>query len=267
MNDALTVSSVARAELAPTGKLRVGINYGNVILAAKAASGELRGVHVDLARELARRVGVPLELVGYDAAGAIVEGIKSGVLDVGLLSYEPARTGEVAFSPVYLEVDATYLEPSGSPLRTAADVDRDGVRIAIAARSVYEFYLLKHLMRAKLISAPSTHAAFELFSASHLDALVGLRPRLVVDAEMMPGSRVVDGRFMVVGQAIASPSGHDAGARFLRGFIEDAKASGLVVRILEKHHVRGVSVSPGSRSPGGKGEKEGEKGVRNLFRE
>jgi len=245
MNGTLTISPAAQADLAPAGRLRVGINYGNVILAGRdPASGELRGVHVDLARELARRTGVPLELVGYPAAGAIVEALNSGALDVGLLSYEPARTGEVTFSPVYLEVDATYLVPPGSLMRAAADVDRDGVRIAIAARSAYEFYLLKHLKRAKLVSAPSTHAAFELFTASRLDALVGLRLRLVEDAEMMPGSRVLDGRFMVVGQAIASPRGRGAGAQYLRGFIEDAKASGLIAKVLEKNGVRGVSVAP-----------------------
>jgi polar amino acid transport system substrate-binding protein len=245
LTETVTISAAAQAELAPTGRLRAGINYGNVILAARdPASGELSGVHVDLVRELARRAGLPLTLIGYDAAGAIVEGIKSGGLDVGLLSYEPARTGEVAFSPVYLEVEATYLVPSGSPLRTAADVDRDGVRIAVTARSAYEYYLLKHLRRAKLVRAPSTHAAFELFAASRLDALVGLRPRLVVDAEMMPGSSVVDGRFMVVGQSIASPRGRGAGAQVLRDFVEDAQASGLVARILAKNRVQGVSVVP-----------------------
>lgn len=245
LNETLTISAAAQAELAPAGRLRAGINYGNVILASRdPASGELRGVHVELVRELARRAGVPLDLVGYDAAGAIVEGVKSGALDVGLLSYEPARTSEVAFSPVYLDVDATYLVPPGSPLRAADDVDRDGVRIAITARSVYEYFLMRHLKRAKLISAPSTHAAFELFAASRLDALVGLRPRLAEDAERMPGSRVVDGRFMVVGQALASPRGRYAGAQYLRDFIEEAKASGLVARILEKNGVRGVSVAP-----------------------
>jgi polar amino acid transport system substrate-binding protein len=235
----------ARSELAPTGTLRVGINYGNVILATKdAASGELRGVHVDLARELGSRSGVPVELVGYAAAGAIVEALKSGALDVGLLSYEPARTAEIAFSPAYVEIDATYLVPAGSALRSAADVDQDGVRIAIAAKSVYEFYLSRNLKRAKLVNAPSTHAAFELFAARKLDALVGLRPRLAEDSAMMPGSRVLDGRFMVVEQAIASPRGRDAGAKLIREFVEEAKASGLVARLLEKNAVRGVTVAP-----------------------
>jgi polar amino acid transport system substrate-binding protein len=242
LNGTFTISAAARAELAPAGRLRAGINYGNVVLANRdPASGELRGVHVDLARELGRRAGVAVELVGYAAAGTIVEALKSGALEVGLLSYEPARTGEVAFSPVYLEVDATYLVPPGSPLRAAADVDQDGVRVAIAAASVYEHYLKRNLKHATLLSASSTHEAFELFATRRLDALVGLRPRLVADSRLMPGSRVLDGRFMAVGQALASPRGRDAGTLYLRRFIEAAMASGLVAGLLEKHGVRGVS--------------------------
>lgn len=239
------VSSTVLSDLAPAGRLRAGINYGNVILAAKdPGSGELRGVHVDLARELGRRLGVPVELRGRAAAGTLVEELKAGALDVALLSSEPSRAGEIVFSPAYLEVDATYLVPPGSPLRCADDVDRDGVRIAIAAKSVYEFYLLRHLRRAKLFNAPSTHAAFELFAAEKLDALVGLRPRLAADSGMMPGSRIVDGRFMRVEQAVASPRGHDAGAQYIREFIEEAKVSGLIARTLESNRVCGVTVAP-----------------------
>jgi polar amino acid transport system substrate-binding protein len=239
------ISPAVRSELAPAGTLRAGINYGNVILASRdPASGELRGVHVDLAKELGRAAGVPVELIGYAAAGAMVEGLKAGKLDVALLSAEPARAGEIVFSPTYVEIDATYLVPPGSPLRNAAEVDREGVRIAIAAKGVYEFYLNRTLKRAKLVNAPSTHAAFELFASSKLDALVGLRPRLVVDSEMMPGSRVLDGRFMVVEQSIASPRGRDAAAKYVREFVEEAKASGLIARLLEKNGVRGVTVAP-----------------------
>jgi polar amino acid transport system substrate-binding protein len=233
------------SELAPGGRLRAGINFGNVILASRdPASGELRGVHVDLARELGRCLGVTVELQGRAAAGTLVEELKAGELDVALLSFEPSRAQEIAYSPAYLEVDATYLVPSGSPLRTAADVDRDGVRVAIAARGVYEFYLKRHLKRAKLVSAPSTHAAFELFAAEKLDALVGLRPRLVEDSGMLPGSRIVEGRFMLVAQAIASRRGCEAGARFVSDFIRDAVASGLLARVVEHNRVRGVTVAP-----------------------
>ncbi len=234
-----------QSELAPTGRLRVGINYGNVILAAKdPASGALRGVHVDLSRELGRRMGVPVELVGYAAAGPMVEGLKAGKLDAALLSAEPARAAEINFTPAYIMIDATYLVPAGSPIRTIAEVDRDGMRIAVADHSAYDFFLRRTLQRARLVRAPSTHAAYELFKTSRLDALVGLRPRLAVDAAMLPGSRVLDGHFMAIEQTIASPKGRDAAAQYLRQFVEDAKASGLVTDTIARNGVRGVSVAP-----------------------
>lgn len=242
------VTQEARNDLAPTGSVRAGINFGNVILAEKdAKTGELRGVHVDLAVELARRLGVPVQLIGYAAAAPLVDGLKKGELDIALLSAEPARAGEINFSPSYVEIDATYLVPPNSPFRNAAELDREGVRIAIAARSVYEFYLNRVLKHAKLMNAPSTHAAFELFAKQKLDALVGLRPRLAVDAQMMPGSRIVDGRFMVVEQAICTPKQRDAGTRYVRDFTEDVKASGWLARSLARHGVQGVSVASAVR--------------------
>jgi polar amino acid transport system substrate-binding protein len=234
-------------DVAPTGVLRAGINYGNVVLAGRdPASGELSGVHVDLARDLARRLGIGVELAGHPAAGDLVEELKAGRLDIALLSTERSRAGDIVFSPPYVEIDATYLVPPGSRCRTAAEVDREGARIAITARSVYEFFLQRHLTRARLVSAPTTHAAYELFARDRLDALVGLRPRLVADAERMPGSRIVDGRFMVVFQSIATRRGRGAGARCVAEFIEHAHGSGLIAAALERHGVRGVSVASGT---------------------
>jgi polar amino acid transport system substrate-binding protein len=239
------MSPLMRTELAPTGKLRVGINYGNVVLATRdPASGELRGVHVDLARELARRAGVPVELVGFDAAGTMVDGLKSGALDAALLSAEPARAGEINFSPAYVDIDATYLVPAGSPIRSVADVDRAGIRVAIAAKSAYEFFLSRNLRHAKLVAGPGTFGAYDVFVAGRLDALVGIRPRLVIEAEKLPGSRVLEDRFMAIEQTIASPKDRAASAAYIRAFIEDAKASGLVARLLVANGVRGVAVSP-----------------------
>lgn len=239
------ITAVARAELAPTGTLRAGINYGNVVLATKdPATGELRGVHVDLARELARSAGVAIELIGYDTAGGMVDGLKRGALDVALLSAEPARAGEINFSPAYVDIDATYLVPAGSKIRDVSDIDRDGTRVAIAAKSAYEFFLGRNLKHAKLVPGPGTFGAYDVFVSGKLDALVGIRPRLVIESEKLPGSRVLAGRFMAIEQTIASPRGRDAAARYVREFIENAKASGLIAHTLADHAVRGVTVSP-----------------------
>ena len=238
------ISPAARSDLAPTGKLRVGINYGNILLATRdPVSGDLRGVAVDLAQELGRRVGVPIELVGYDAAGKMADGAKTGAWDVAFLAAEPVRE-EISFTAAYLEIEATYLVPAGSPLRTIADVDREGVRIVVAAKSAYDLFLSRSLQHAQLIRAQGTDTAFELFVADKIEVLAGLKPGLVTLAEKLPGSRVLDGRFTAVQQALGTPKGRDAGARYLLEFIEDVKRSGLVAQAIEKHGVRGVSVAP-----------------------
>jgi len=239
------ISPSLRSDLAPTGRMRVGINYANPVLATKdPASGELRGVAVDLARELGRRVDLPVELVGYDAAGKMVERLKSGEWDIAFLAVDRGREDEITFTAPYLEIEGTYLVPSGSPLRAVADVDRKGVRIALAAGAAYDLFLSRNIQRAELVRAPNPIAAFESLVAGKVEALAGVRQTLVANAAKLAGSRVLDGRFMAIGQALGIPRGRDFGALYLREFIEDVKASGLVARAIEKAGVRGVSIAP-----------------------
>lgn len=239
------VSPAARAELAPTGKLRAGINFGNVLLTAKdPASGEPRGIAVDLARELARRLDVPLEIVPYGSAGQLANSVSERAWDVAFLGAEPQRANQIAFTAAYLEIEATYLVPAGSPLRAIADVDRDGVRIAVPAKSAYDLYLSRTLKRAQLVRAKGANNAYKLFIEKKLDALAGLKPRLISDQARLPGSRMLEGRFTAVQQAVGTPRGREAGARYLLAFVEDIKASGLVAQTIAKNGVRGVAVAP-----------------------
>ena len=201
------VPSAARSELAPTGKLRVGINVQNFLLVNKERSGgKYSGIAVDLGRELGRRLGVPVELVAFDTAGKLADAVKSGAWDVAFLGNEPTRANEIAFSAAYLEIEAGYLVPAGSPIRMIGDVDREGVRIAVNAKSAYDLYLTRNLQRAKLFRAPTVDASYELFVNDKLDVLAGLKPRLVTDAEKLPGSHVLDGRFSSVQQSIGTSS-------------------------------------------------------------
>jgi len=240
------ISPAAKSDLAPTGKLRVGINYGNFLLVNKdAASGQYGGIAVDLARELGRQLGVPLELVAFDTAGKMADAVKSGTWDVAFLGNEPQRASEIAFSAAYLEIEAGYLVPAGSPIRTIAEVDREGVRIAVADKSAYDLYLSRSLQHAKLMRAQGIDASYDIFVTEKLEALSGLKPRLMLDAEKLPGSRVLDGRFTAVQQSIGTPQGRAAGAKYLHEFVEAMKASGFVARAIERHAVRGVSVAPG----------------------
>jgi len=235
----------ARAELTPTGTLRAGINYGNVILARKdPATGELSGVAIDLAGELSRRLDVPITIVGFDTVGAMVDGAKAGAWDIAFLGSDPARAGEITFTAAYLKLQATYLVPAGSSIRSVTDVDREGVRVAAPARANYELFLTRNLKRAQLVRGQGADAAVELLAKGQAEALAGLRQALMWVAAKLPGSRLLDGQFMAVQQSMGVPNGRAAAAKYLRGFVEEAKASGLVARAIEKTGAAGVSVAP-----------------------
>jgi polar amino acid transport system substrate-binding protein len=234
-----------KSELVPAGKLRVGVNLGNFLLVSKdATTGELRGVVPDLAQELARRLGVPFELISHPGAGQVADAGAAGAWDVGFIGAEPARAAQIAFTPAYLEIPATYLVPAGSTIRTLAEVDRSGVRIATAARSAYDLYLSRSLKHAELVRAEGIPASYELFAKEKLDVLSGLLPRLASDVARLPGARILDGRFTAVQQAIGTPKARTAAASYLREFVANIKASGLVAQLIDKHGVKGVNVAP-----------------------
>ena len=237
--------SSVRSELAPTGKLRVGINSANFLLVSQYVPGsEPHGVAPDLGRELGRRLGVPVGFVVFDSPGKLAEAGKTGVWDVAFLGNEPQRASEIAFTAPYLEIPVTYLVPDGSPIKAIDDVDREGVRVAVMEKSAYDLFLTRHLKHAQLQRATSIDNSYQLFVEKQLDALAGLKPRLVIDAEALPGSRVLEGQVTAVKQSAGTLHGRDAGAHYLREFIEDAKASGLVARLIASYGVRGVSVGP-----------------------
>ena len=241
----LQATPAVLADLAPTGKLRIGINFSNFLLTARdPVTGEGRGIAIDLGRELARRLGVPAEVVGYPSPGELADAASKGVWDVGFLGAEPKRANEIDFTPAYVEIEASYLVPPGSPLKDIAHVDREGLRIAVPQKSAYELYLSRTLEHAKLVLAQGADNAYNRFVEDKLDALAGLRPRLVADREKLPGSRILDGRFTAVQQAAGTPKGRTAGAQYLRQYIEDVKATGLLARTIEKHGVRGLTVAP-----------------------
>ena len=239
------ISPAVRSDIAPNGTLRAAINYANAVLAqGSPATGDLRGITVDLARELGRRIGVPVELVPYDAAGKMTDAVKTGAWDIAFLAVDPARAEEISFTAPYVEIEGTYLVPAGSPLRTIEDVDRDGVRVAVTAKSAYDLFLSRNLKHAQIVHASSPPESIDLFTSEKLDALAGVKQSLVAAAAKIPGSRVIEGRFMVIAQAAGVPKGHDAGAQYLREFIEDAKASGLVAESLKKSGVDGATIAP-----------------------
>jgi polar amino acid transport system substrate-binding protein len=236
----------ARAELAPTGVLRAAINMSNFLLVTgETPGGEPDGVSPDMARAVAERLGVPAQLVPFPNPGALADAAVEDLWDIGNIGAEPERAKTIAFTAAYVEIEATYLVPAGSAVRSMAEVDREGVRIAVSARSAYDLWLSDNLRHAELVQANGIDASFDLFVEQGLEALAGLRPRLLDDLQRLPGARILDGRFTAVQQAIGTKPDRPAGAAFLRQFVEEAKASGLVARLIARHGVEGrLTVAP-----------------------
>ena len=240
---AVMENTQAKTELAPGGRLRVGINYGNFLLVQRDPQTKaLNGVAPDLARELGRRLGADTELIPYDSAGKMADAVAESAWDVAFLAAEPQRANQIACTAAYVEIESSYLVPAGSPIRTIEEVDRPGVRIACASKSAYDLYLTRSLKHAELVRADGIPQSYELFISQKLDALAGLKPGLVTDAPKLPGSRVLEGRFTAVQQGIGTPKARTAGAAYLRSYVEDVKASGLVAKLIEKHGIRGLTL-------------------------
>ena len=236
------------ADLAPAGKLLAAINFGNPVLAQKdPTTEEPRGISPDLARELGRRLGVPVEFVAYDTAGKVSDAVKSGEWSICFLANEPARAKEISFTAPYVVIEGTYLVRSDSPLQRVEDVDREGIRVAVGQKTAYDLYLTRTVKHAELVRAPSSAAALDMFVETRLDAAAGVRQPLVRFAESRPGLRVMAGRFMAIEQAMGVPLGRDMGARYLRDFVEEMKRSGFVAEGLKKSGQGDAMVAPPSR--------------------
>ena len=230
----------AISELLHPGRLTVGINLGNILLVTgTAANGDPEGVAPGMGKALAEKLGVELVLRSYASPGEVADAASRGEWDVGLIAIEAERAQVIDFCDAYVEIEATYLVPAGSPLQTIEDVDAPGVRIAVSDRSAYDLFLSRHLRHAELRRGPGLAGAFELFVAEKLDALAGLVPALKKNAEDFPGSRVLDGRYTSVCQAFGTRPGHPALHAFTQAFLAEARSGGLVAELIGRHGVTG----------------------------
>jgi polar amino acid transport system substrate-binding protein len=237
----------ALKDLAPGGKLRAAINFGNSVLAQKdPTTGEAKGITPDLARELGRRLGVPVELVTYEAAGKVFDAVKTGAWDIAFVAIEPVRAAEIEFSAPYVIIEGTYMVPKDSPLKTIADVDRPGVRIAVGLKSAYDLYLTRTIKNATIVraSAGGGRAMIDMFLNDKLEVAAGVRQPLMAYAKDHPEVRVMDGHFMEIQQAMGTPKGRAAGAAYLRAFVEDVKGSGFVADALKRSGQSAAAAPP-----------------------
>ena len=270
-------SAAAVAALAPTGRLRACINLGNPILARRATgsmtatasgsagnaaggagnagivatNGAVAGVSVDLARALARRLGVEVELVVVEAAAKSVEMVRGGQADVGFFAVDPARSDGIRFTAPYVIIEGAYLVREASPLLTNDEVDRPGTRVMVGRGSAYDLYLTRALKAAQIVRAPTSPAVVERMLAENADVAAGVKQQLQADAARLSGLRLLPGRFMVIEQAMGLPAGRgDAAEQFLRAFVEQAKASGFVEAALKRHGIEGALVAPARAGEG-----------------
>ena len=236
--------AAAIAELGGTGKLRAAINFGNPILATKSANGDPQGVSVDLAREAARRLGVPIELVLFNSAGSVVEAVKARQVDLAFVAIDPVRAADMEYTAPYVIIEGAYLVRDNSPLQRNDEVDRPNTRVAVGRGSAYDLFLTRELKSATLVRAPTSPAVTDLFLAENLDVAAGVKQQLQADAKRVGGVRLLPGRFMVIEQAMGVPKGRSAAQAWLAGFIEEMKASGFVAESLKRNGIEGAAVAP-----------------------
>jgi polar amino acid transport system substrate-binding protein len=230
----------------PQGRLRAAINLGNPVLAGRdAGSGEARGVSVDLAREFARRLAVPLQLVVVDTAGQSVDAVAGEQADIGFFAIDPKRGERIAFTAPYVLIEGCYLVRDAAPLGANEEVDRAGQRVVVGRGSAYDLYLSRELKAARVVHAPSSQAVVQHFVDTGAEVAAGVKQQLEMDARRIGGLRLLPGRFMVIRQAMGCPRSRGADAAgVLAGFVEEMKASGFVARALARHGIEGASVAP-----------------------
>jgi len=247
---ASTPPQQAVKDLAPSGTLRAAINVGNAVLAARPKGGgdpsgaEPTGISVDLARELARRLGVPVQLVVFDAAGKVVDAGRTGSWDIAFVALDPKRAAEIAQSPPYVQIEGSYLVRNESTLKSNDEVDRKGHRVVVGRNSAYDLYLTRELKQAEIVRTPTSAQVVDTMLKDNYEVSAGVKQALENDARRLPGVRLLPGRFMVINQAMASQRNKEAGARYVREFIEEMKASGFVAKAIERHHQPSAVVAP-----------------------
>ena len=231
---------------APTGELRVAINVGNPILARRhPETGEPEGVSIDLATQLAQRLGVPLRLVVFEAASKSVEALSQDVADVGFFAIDPTRGETIGFTTPYVLIEGAYMVTQDSPLHSNDEVDRTGHTVVVGKGSAYDLFLSRELKAAELVRSPTSPEVVSFFLAHGHDVAAGVKPQLEAELPKHPHLRMLPGHFMVISQAMGLPKKRGPQAQaYLTQFVEDMKATGVVADAMARHHIEGATLAP-----------------------
>ncbi len=230
---------------APTGVLRASLNIGNPVLANLDASGKPFGISIDLARKLAERLGVELEMIVNETAGKSVATMESGKADVGFFAIDPERGKEISFTAPYVLIEGYYLVRNASPIKSNAQVDMPSVKVVVGKGSAYDLFLTRHIKQAEIVRAESSQAVVRTFLDQGIDVAAGVKQQLEADTRGMDNVRLLGERFMVIRQAMGIPKsrGPEAAA-FLRTFVEDMKAGAVVQDAMTRYGIKGAGVAP-----------------------
>jgi polar amino acid transport system substrate-binding protein len=239
-----SITPLVLKDLAPEGVLRAAINLGNPVLAQRDGEGSLRGVSVALAKALAEELGVKLQMITFDAAGKVFAALDAAVWDVAFLAIEPVREEQIAFSEPYVIIEGTYLVASDSSYTSVADLDQPRLRLAVGRGAAYDLYLTRTLQHAQLERAETSASAVDLFVERHLDAAAGVRQPLQKVAQANSRYRVLEDAFTSIRQAMAVPRRREAGAAYVRDFVERKKAEEFVHGALAANGQDDVTVAP-----------------------
>jgi polar amino acid transport system substrate-binding protein len=230
--------------LAPTGKLRAAMIITNPVHVTKdPSSGELKGVAIDLGREMARRLGLPFEVVGYSSPTALVGSAKSGQWDIVFIGV-PVGERDMDLSAPYVQIEMGYLVPKDSPISKISEIDGRGIRVAVQEKGGADTLLTPTIKEATLVRRPTIADAVEAVRSGHADAMAGIKTYLIPTSERLPGSRVLEGRIAVEQTSIGVPKGHHVGAAYVRRFVDAAKSEGLVKAAIERAGIRGLDPAP-----------------------
>jgi polar amino acid transport system substrate-binding protein len=243
-----TMNSTAQVaqSLAPSGKIKASINLGNPILANKdPQSGLPTGVSVDLAKALAKKLGLELELVVFDSAGESVQAVKEERADFGFFAVDPVRGEGIAFTDPYVLIEGSYLVRHDSPLHANEEVDKEGIRVTVGKGSAYDLFLTRELKHATLVRSPTSPTVVDYFMDNQIEVAAGVKQQLEFDQKRFNNLRLLPGRFMVIQQAMGIPKSRSAQAhQYLIEFVKEMKSSGMVVQSLKNHQIEGASVAP-----------------------
>lgn len=234
------ISAELIKQLAPHGKLRAGINMSNFLLVSETkANGEIDGVSPRIATAIAAELGLELELIQFTGPGDVADASETDGWDIANIAAEAERARVISFSPAYCEIQATYLLPPGSAIKSLQEVDKPGVRIAVKNRAAYDLWLTENLKHATLLRAPSLDDSFTLFQDEKLEVLAGLRPKLLEQQALMPGSFLFEESFTAVQQSVGCQIGKPLATAYLKDFVNRAKQTGLVASLIDQFGVQG----------------------------